>query len=455
MTSLHSVRSYGSDQQEHGNHHSMAEDFFTEDSFYCFSSSLPTIYGVTSISDAGFTDTLIVALIKGSIMSYGFKKSGPSYVNAECCELIFKSLPADSTFTAIDCMRYGDKGLAVALSFCKESSGKQTHILNIYDKTCSDSDNSALDSMENCVSFDLGINPPFQITHCQTKPRNATNELLVPVFLLLGGDCQIHVYSHNLDDNEFCESSLNDFFPEFKNISSAALWVDIKITSSGKKRISALGEASGEVSVYVTDLTSPDWTVVSHQIQCDSPITCVRLFSRYSSSPKPDFFTSKVNFEVESVSQEPCHLLVTCARESAVIYCYCGEQGFQFPVLLEQSSNFDCVTCCDIADVNRDGRNNIIIGTYGHQILVYPFDIPGPPSTNEVCPCCPSSVYPMWSKSVCCPVISIKFLDINCDGLKEMVVVSAKGVHILHCDTKTAIDECIQKLEWLRKFGIR
>lgn len=122
MTSLRSTRSYESDQQEHGNHHAMAEDFFTEDSFHCFGSSLPSIYGITSISEEGHTDTLIVALIKGSIMSYSFKKTGPSYVNAECCELVFKSLPADSTFTAIDCMKYGSKGLAVALTLCKVSS---------------------------------------------------------------------------------------------------------------------------------------------------------------------------------------------------------------------------------------------------------------------------------------------------------------------------------------------
>lgn len=160
---------------------------------------------------------------------------------------------------------------------------------------------------------------------------------------------------------------------------------------------------------------------------------------------------NNILFQAGSVSHEPCHLLVTCAREAAVVYCYCAEQGFQFPVLLEQSSNFDCVTCCDIADVNRDGKNNIIIGTYGHTILVYPFDIPGPPSANELPS---SSIHPMWSKRMCCPVVSIKFLDINSDGLKEMVIVSAKGVHILHCDTKTAIDECVQKLEWLRKFGI-
>lgn len=141
MTSLHSVISYESDQQEHGNHHDLAEDSFTEDSFHSFNSSLPSIYGVTSVSDEGCAaDTLIVALIKGSVMSYSFKKSGPSYVNAECCELIFKSMPSDSSFTAIDCMRYKGKGLAVAVTFCKVS-----FILSITDVTYGNFSNNLIE----------------------------------------------------------------------------------------------------------------------------------------------------------------------------------------------------------------------------------------------------------------------------------------------------------------------
>ena len=40
-------------------------------------------------------------------------------------------------------------------------------------------------------------------------------------------------------------------------------------------------------------------------------------------------------------------------------------QGFTNMVTLPDSDDFDCVTCTCIADVDWDGRNEIILGTYG------------------------------------------------------------------------------------------
>lgn len=40
-------------------------------------------------------------------------------------------------------------------------------------------------------------------------------------------------------------------------------------------------------------------------------------------------------------------------------------QGFTNLVTLPDSDDFDCVTCTCIADVDWDGRNEIILGTYG------------------------------------------------------------------------------------------
>lgn len=43
-------------------------------------------------------------------------------------------------------------------------------------------------------------------------------------------------------------------------------------------------------------------------------------------------------------------------------------QGFSNMVTLPDSDDFDCVTCTCIADVDWDGSNEIILGTYG-QVL--------------------------------------------------------------------------------------
>ena len=40
-------------------------------------------------------------------------------------------------------------------------------------------------------------------------------------------------------------------------------------------------------------------------------------------------------------------------------------QGFTNMVTLPESDDFDCVTCTCIADVDWDGNNEILLGTYG------------------------------------------------------------------------------------------
>lgn len=41
------------------------------------------------------------------------------------------------------------------------------------------------------------------------------------------------------------------------------------------------------------------------------------------------------------------------------------DQGFQDPVVLADSSQYDAVLCVKIADIDFDGQNEILIGTYG------------------------------------------------------------------------------------------
>ena len=44
-------------------------------------------------------------------------------------------------------------------------------------------------------------------------------------------------------------------------------------------------------------------------------------------------------------------------------------------VTLPESDDFDCVTCTCIADVDWDGSNEILLGTYGQVSLVVHVDI--------------------------------------------------------------------------------
>lgn len=45
-------------------------------------------------------------------------------------------------------------------------------------------------------------------------------------------------------------------------------------------------------------------------------------------------------------------------------------QGFTNMVMLPESDEYDCVTCTCIADLDWDGNNEILLGTYGQVRLV-------------------------------------------------------------------------------------
>jgi KICSTOR complex protein kaptin len=86
-------------------------------------------------------------------------------------------------------------------------------------------------------------------------------------------------------------------------------------------------------------------------------------------------------------------------------------------VILNGSESSDCILCCCIADINMDGQNEILLGTYGQEVLIF------------------TLLGDMWElatrKLFDAPVHSISYMDITNDGIKELIVLTQRGVHIL------------------------
>lgn len=40
-------------------------------------------------------------------------------------------------------------------------------------------------------------------------------------------------------------------------------------------------------------------------------------------------------------------------------------------MMLPPIENMDAVTCCKVVDIDFDGKNEVIVGTYANEILVY------------------------------------------------------------------------------------
>lgn len=95
--------------------------------------------------------------------------------------------------------------------------------------------------------------------------------------------------------------------------------------------------------------------IKSHAIRIFSPITSVLVFQPKTST-YPD---------------DELHLVVTCAIEQAIVYRSIETDGLSNSKTLPLSGNFDSVLCSHVMDVDWDGEKEILIGTYGRQVLIY------------------------------------------------------------------------------------
>ena len=77
----------------------------------------------------------------------------------------------------------------------------------------------------------------------------------------------------------------------------------------------------------------------------------------------------------------------------------------------------DIVMCSCIADINMDGQNEVVLGTYKHEILIFALL---------------NNIYELIDKKLFdAPVYSVNYLDLAGDGVKVLVVLTQRSVHIM------------------------
>ena len=74
----------------------------------------------------------------------------------------------------------------------------------------------------------------------------------------------------------------------------------------------------------------------------------------------------------------------------------------------------DCV-----ADIDLKGYHRRMVGTYGHELLVYKQVEDGTDWELE------------WSRSMLALVLGVRYVDMTGNGMREQVVITGRGVHVL------------------------
>ncbi|KAI9312800.1 hypothetical protein BX666DRAFT_1981993 [Dichotomocladium elegans] len=329
-------------------------------------------------------------------------------------------LPFNQTeMIAMDCVEYKGQILLAVAAAEKEADNNNhdtscRYALYIYSNSAPYLEQALINIGENRQTIPL-LSAPMHLTHAWQK----NGELL---FLLSAMDGQTHIYKMQEPQHFFSEiEQVDSYLPIMAHISDLRikiLFMHIYDRPNGERVICAGGQ-NGDVILALYDKDGQE--IKRHHTRVFSPITSVLVFpQRVSKLVRPD---------------DELHLVVTCAIELAIVYRSIQNYGLAKSRVLPQSGQYDSVLCSHAMDVDWDGENEIMIGTYGRQILIYK-QVAGTQDYNV-----------LWRRQFAYPIYRISHLDINRDGLDELIVSTMYGVHIFQPNMKRARERLLEVLQ--------
>ncbi|KAG8448841.1 hypothetical protein GDO86_015783 [Hymenochirus boettgeri] len=369
-----------------------------EDTFSRFPSQ-SNVYGLSVLPSETNGHELLAATLKGKVTSFKYQELRDK-LRAGARELHFTYIPVDAEIVSIDSFSKSPpkRGLVVGITFIKDSGDKASPFLNIY---CDYEPGSEynLDSIaQSCLNLELKFTP-FQLCHTEVQD----GDIQETVFLLSGNDQCIHLYKENEGLHQFEEQPVENLFPELKSLSNNVTWLNVYNIAGTQRRITAYGCQSGFVCVSHVDQKNKE-ILQNWSVQQDGPLSKVLVFCM------PD---SEKNIENDY------SVLVTSTTELSVVYRNVIRNGLNEQLLLPDSDQFDSVLCAELADVDFDGETEILLGTYGQELLCYKYI----ESAGQF--------KLLWQRSFPSPLLCIAYVDLTSDGLCELAIVCLKGLHIL------------------------
>ncbi|XP_077596921.1 KICSTOR complex protein kaptin [Stigmatopora nigra] len=393
---------------------------FAEDSFSRFPSQ-SNIYGLCQAGE----HELLAATLKGKVVSFTYQELQQK-IRPVAKEVQFTYIPVDAEIVSIDAFNKSSpkSGLVVGITFIKDSGDKATPFLNIYCDYEPGSEFNLESIAQSCLNLELQFTP-FQLYHTEVQSEDGGRET---VFLLSGHDQRVHLYKENASLHQFEEQPVERLFPELQQLPSNVLWMDM-LSIPGGQRLSAFGCQNGCVGLAVVKQYQPE-VLQSWHVQFDSPISIVLLFPL---SSQKDLLSGEKGSDSEGYN-----LLVTSTIEMAVVYRNVQDKGLSQSLFLAESDQWDAVLCALVIDLDFDGQKEVLLGTYGQELLCYKFQraTAGEDGHFQL----------LWQRSFKSPLLSIIYLDLTGDGLRELAILTLKGLHILQHSLTSTADLVLKRL---------
>ncbi|XP_074034569.1 KICSTOR complex protein kaptin [Leptinotarsa decemlineata] len=420
--------------------HGKMEHF--KDVHFFYTPSQGNIYTMTDIQLVNGSTKLLVASLKREIFCFDFQESSSGLLIPTTKEVSFTYIPNGAEIISIDAFNKSTNSneFVIGITIIKNSNDSEGHLetyLNIY--AGEETEDFNIENIaQSCLNVELNF-IPYKLFHTYlvTFEDNAMVNKEI-VFVLSGSDNQIHIFRENTTDHTYKEIENKDHFPEFSKTPSPVVWIDIYYSDDFKERITSFACECGYVKLLKVDVVS-NKLVYNFSTRFGNYISKVYIFPEFNSVTDYSFEKSTFLRELDIKSRgtsKKLNLVVVNTILPAVIFHDVLEFGLSNYATLPRIDSTSVLSSCEVADIDFDGQKEILIGTSGEKIMMYKKDKKGNWCLEEL-------------KKISAPVLGLKYIDITGDGVKDLVILSMRGVHVLQHDSsrlQTILDKKIQNL---------
>ncbi|XP_046996436.1 KICSTOR complex protein kaptin-like isoform X1 [Schistocerca americana] len=387
------------------------------DAHYFLLPSQGNIYSLSKLCMCNGNNKILAASLRRKIFSFEYMCSDGALIPA-VREVVFTYIPSGAEIISIDSFNKSTSGddFVIGITIIKASSESNTETyLNIYSEWEPNSEFNLESVAQNCLMLELDF-IPYQLYHSYILVNENNENTKEVVWLLSGSDNKIHVFREDRVNHCYSQVEVDTYFPEFSDIPSVVMWMDIRYNEEHTQRLTAYGCECGYMKLSVVDPQNRE-VITSWSARFAGSVSSVRMFDRYSSVQCPSFLGKE---EDKLAEDSQVNLLVTSTLQPSVVYMNVAQNGLNCSHSLPSSEEFDAVLCSCIADIDMDGEQEILLGTYGQEMLMYKYK-----SDSWVL---------SGKRTFANPIHSVLYVDVTGDGVKELVVLSLRGVHILQHD---------------------
>ncbi|XP_039281578.1 KICSTOR complex protein kaptin-like [Nilaparvata lugens] len=372
------------------------------DAHYFLLPSQGNIYTLSKITQTNGVNKVLFSSLKRKLFLLEYHDHLDGCLKPVIKEILFTYIPNGAEIISLDVFNKStvcdDFFIGITIIKPNPDHNNETY-LNIYSEQDLDVNPELnIESIaQNCLSIDLNF-VPYQLYHTQilrqfddAEPRRETNSFIY----------------YNIDYQFY------------------------------SRRITAFGCECGHMQISVVD-TVQSTILSSHVTQFEGSVSRVQLFNlcNYVNLPALDLISDK-HRKQETKDEMAINVVVTSTLQLSAVFMDIVNQGLNVRCNLEGSDKYDSVLCSCLADVDMDGEVEIIIGTYAQELLMYKYE---------------ADKWELKSRrSLELPIQSLLYVDVTGDGMRELIVLTLGGLHVMQHNQDLVYDKLQNRLKQLFK----